>query len=529
MNLNNNKLKIGFLISNSNSISIFYLRIIERILADDRYLVEFILLEDNLTNSKPEKSSIILALLIKLERKLFKVKNYPNEYVSVIELLKKAEKTVVSNVAKKPYVKLNSTHLELIQSKNFDILFRIGWGIIKGEILSIPKYGIWSLHHGDYNYFRGKPAVFWELYKGLNQAGAILQKLTEQLDDGEIIDSLNTSINSFSFAQSLSQVYYKSMEMLFDNLEKIHQHGTLVLKPRPFKIYTNEMFKTPSLFIQFLFVCKLASKNIGRKIKWDKPTWSIAMAKMQHSKDINRYKIIPNRQHYFSADPFLIKYEGEEYIFFEEALNKDSKGHISFIKCSDFNARGIALKEDFHLSFPNVFYWENTLYMLPETRQSKTVRLYKCIQFPDQWELETVLLDNISACDPDIYIHEGKFYLFVNVSKSEFLTNADNFCIYIADNLFGPYNPHKKNPITRDCRNSRLAGKIFSEGNEIYRFAQSAEFGYGSGIRLNRVEILSEEEYVETPIDSISHTTFEEKGIHTINFGEDFAVIDLLR
>ena len=36
------KLKIGFLISNKKNISLFYYKIIEKILLDDKYLVEFV-------------------------------------------------------------------------------------------------------------------------------------------------------------------------------------------------------------------------------------------------------------------------------------------------------------------------------------------------------------------------------------------------------------------------------------------------------------------------------------------------------
>lgn len=522
------KLKIGFLISNKKNISLFYSKLIERILADERYIADFVFLENNNVNNKPSQSSIVLSLIVKLENKLFKIKNYPNSYIDVSSLLNQREVTTVGNISNMPFVKLNDLDLETLRNKNFDILYRIGWGIIQGEVLDIPKYGIWSLHHGDYQYFRGKPAVFWELYKGLSHAGCVLQKLTSKLDDGQIIDSLNTSINLFSYSKSISILYYKSLEMFFDNLEKVQKNKNLVLKPKGLTIYTNELFKTPSILIQIVFFLKLLTRNIFRKLEITNFSWHIAIAKKKNSKEIKNYKIVPNRKGYFSADPFIINYLGEEYIFFEEASLKDSFGHISYIKCNDFSNRGIALKESFHLSFPNVFYHEKDIYMLPETRKSNSIRLYKCVCFPDKWQLASVLMDDISACDSEIFNYDNNYYLFTNVSKNEHLSNADNLCIFISDNLFGPYLPHEMNPLSRDCRNSRMAGKILQEGNDIYRLAQSGEYGYGSAIVINKVEQLSRSLYKESKNQIIYNTMLNEKGIHTINFGENYAVLDVL-
>jgi methionyl-tRNA formyltransferase len=522
------KLKIGFLISNKNYISLFYFKLIQKIISDERYLAEFIFLENNGVKNKSEQNSIILSFIIKLENKLFKVKNYPNSYVDVSSLLMQREVTTVGNISNMPYVKLNDFDLDTLRNKKFDVLFRIGWGIIQGEVLEIPQYGIWSLHHGDYQYFRGKPALFWELYKGLSHAGCVLQKLTSKLDDGKIIDSLNTSINLFSYSKSISILYYKSLEMFLDNLEKVQKNKNLDLKPKNLSIYTNELFKTPNIRIQIVFFLKLISRNIFRKLKINNFNWHIAIAKKKNSKEIKNYKIVPNRKGFFSADPFIINYLGDEYVFFEEASLKNSLGHISYLKCNDFSKRGIALKENFHLSFPNIFYHENEIYMLPETRKSNSIRLYKCINFPDKWELKSVLLNNISACDSEIFYFENRFYLFTNVSKNENLSNADNLCIFTSNNILGPYEPHKMNPISRDCRNSRMAGRIVKEGNDIYRIAQSGEFGYGSAIVINKIKKLNDSEYEEMKVQMIYHTTLKEKGLHTLNFGEKYAVLDLL-
>lgn len=89
-----------------------------------------------------KQSSIILSLIVKLEKKFFKVKNFPNSYVPIFNLFDQKELTSVQNIAKKPYVRLDDEDLNTLRNKNFDLLFRIGWGIIKSEVLDIAKHGI---------------------------------------------------------------------------------------------------------------------------------------------------------------------------------------------------------------------------------------------------------------------------------------------------------------------------------------------------------------------------------------------------
>lgn len=68
-----------------------------------------------------------------------------------------------------------------------DLLFRSGFGIIKGDILNVTEYGVLSYHHGDIREYRGKPAGFWEYMNDEEVAGVSLQRLNETLDGGEII------------------------------------------------------------------------------------------------------------------------------------------------------------------------------------------------------------------------------------------------------------------------------------------------------------------------------------------------------
>ena len=82
---------------------------------------------------------------------------------------------------------------------NLDLCIRFGFNIITGPILTKPKHGIWSFHHGDNRVNRGGPAAFWETYLKSEYIGITLQKLNTNLDSGEIIAraSYNTTYSYF--------------------------------------------------------------------------------------------------------------------------------------------------------------------------------------------------------------------------------------------------------------------------------------------------------------------------------------------
>ena len=77
--------------------------------------------------------------------------------------------------------------IDKISTYNIDVFIRFGFRILSGRVLKSAKYGIWSFHHGDNEYKRGGPAGFWEFYERQEKTGAVLQILSEDLDNGLII------------------------------------------------------------------------------------------------------------------------------------------------------------------------------------------------------------------------------------------------------------------------------------------------------------------------------------------------------
>ena len=77
--------------------------------------------------------------------------------------------------------------LDRIRALNLDFILRFAFGIIRGGILTVPRYGVWSFHHDDEEKYRGGPPGFWEIYHGDPWTGSMLQRLTDRLDSGVVL------------------------------------------------------------------------------------------------------------------------------------------------------------------------------------------------------------------------------------------------------------------------------------------------------------------------------------------------------
>lgn len=98
-----------------------------------------------------------------------------------------------------------------------DLGIRFGFGVLKGEALTAPKYGVLSYHHGDLTEYRGRPAGFYEYIHQRTTAGVTIQRLNETLDGGEIAVMSHINIHD---AKSLREVRLRLFEEGIDLLPK---------------------------------------------------------------------------------------------------------------------------------------------------------------------------------------------------------------------------------------------------------------------------------------------------------------------
>lgn len=199
------------------------------------------------------------------------------------------------------------------------------------------------------------------------------------------------------------------------------------------------------------------------------------------------------------ADPFLIKEGNIFYLFFEYEYHKHLKrgADLAYAISNDgisWEFKSLIIKEPFHQSFPYVFLKDNKYYMLPESYESNEVRLYVAKEFPDIWELDTVLFEGMHLVDT-IFLEVDEIYFW-------FTTDIDtnHLLLYYSYGFKGKWKLHPSSPISIDLRNNRNAGAIITENGVNYRVAQDGVKGYGSGINLYEIVSIDINTYIEKPI-----------------------------
>lgn len=211
----------------------------------------------------------------------------------------------------------------------------------------------------------------------------------------------------------------------------------------------------------------------------------------------------------FYADPFLTERDGKTFLFFEDFAYQNRKAVISLIEIdADGNASNPepVLELDYHLSYPSIFEWRGEIYMLPESKENRTVEVFRALDFPRGWRRECVLMTGVSTVDSTMLAFRNKFWLFTSgMSTSEQLFAGDeSLSLFYSDTPFGPWKAHPKNPIVTDVRNCRPAGSLFFESGQLLRPAQDCSERYGKLVRLNRVDVISEEDYAESPFATLN-------------------------
>jgi len=106
--------------------------------------------------------------------------------------------------------------IQKVIKKNCDICILLGLNkIIHFDMLNISKNGIISFHTADTNFYRGRPSGFYEFVDNVKFGGVTLQRLSNNLDKGEVIFKKTTNISK---CRSPEEVLYKMMKLKKDML-----------------------------------------------------------------------------------------------------------------------------------------------------------------------------------------------------------------------------------------------------------------------------------------------------------------------
>lgn len=226
----------------------------------------------------------------------------------------------------------------------------------------------------------------------------------------------------------------------------------------------------------------------------------------------------------FFADPFIYQVDATAAeILAEEYVFARNKGIISLCTISRTSGklirRKIILEESCHLSYP--FYDEPRHRFIPESFRNQNWASYS---FDGQKYDNKKIIAELPIIDATPIQWNGHWYVFATTQPKA----LSELLIYYGDNLDAGLQPHPMNPIKDDIATSRCGGKIFQYHGDLYRIVQDSTHRYGEKMHIMKVVELSPDTFQETMFCDIRIESDGKysMGAHTLNFKDDFIVVD---
>lgn len=236
------------------------------------------------------------------------------------------------------------------------------------------------------------------------------------------------------------------------------------------------------------------------------------------------YHLLRATQKEWYADPFCVEHNNSVFVFCE-VMDKTGLGKIgvSSFKEGSFGPVVSVLEEPFHLSYPNVFFYNGKHYMIPETYQAQQIRLYEATDFPYKWKLKKILAENLCVVDTSILSGGEKAVLYTKENK------LDGICRWFFLDCrsweLQEFEMHGQ-------QDERPGGNAFMVNDDIVRPLQECRKVYGEKVLLYTApkgtprsceRLLSE--VTAGCIDMCCCKKYER--LHTLNRTDNYEVIDL--
>lgn len=397
---------------------------------------------------------------------------------------------------------------------------------------SLSRQGVWGLDFlGD---VRGASSVAAILKPDRLIEIALIQRLAENpLPQAIAAATLNTK---FIAARNHLYICEKSVTLIMRELTRLRQFGRTSIEMETL----NSAPRVPGVISGLRYAAQLVRnaatrvlEKFGTKLKLRPGLFYLQTVEGDPlSIDPNTMKMhaVPGNAYY--ADPFLWASGGEMFCFFEVYDYDTGHGHLSAGKV--VNGRLTDVRQiincDYHMSFPFLFEQDGELFMLPETCGANRIEIWKCAEFPYEWERHRTVLDDVVAADSSIVEIDKEWWLFTNISTDVFGEMNSELHVYkISDPLMSTLEPHPLNPVVFDARTARNGGRVFEQNGNLYRATQRNSHGlYGYGLNLMRIDHISMTKYEETLVRRIDGNFRNGViGCHHLDSRDGLTIIDV--
>ncbi len=392
---------------------------------------------------------------------------------------------------------IDAEGISKIAAQKPDIIVRFGFNILQGDILTLPRLGIWSFHHADPHEIRGGPLAFWEIYQGFRSCAVVLQRLNEKLDRGEILAYRRFTTSLHSYKEHSARLVQNSISMPAQVLQNMINRVWHPPVFNPLSSQVSRLYRIPDNFQVMMFFLKLFYRRLY--FYYDKffrqEHWTVFYHDIKKNETIEIYN--PFADSYF-ADPFIFEdADGVKFILVENYDRRIGKGCIVKINPTDKASCRILFNPDsLHSAYPYVVKTPQTDYILPDNSDSGRICLYEMADpiFPESHGKQIM---NFPGVDPTLFYYEGRWWLWCTLAGTE--ANSALYLFY-SDSFSAPFQAHPCNPIKFDCASSRPAGRPLVIDGKLYRPAQDCSNTYGGDLVWNLVDVITSDAYHEYPV-----------------------------
>lgn len=432
-----------------------------------------------------------------------------------------------------------------IRSYDLDVLLRFGFNLIRGEILQSARYGIWSFHHGDNDYYRGGPAHFWELVERHPTTGVILQVLNEELDAGLVLaKGLFRTEHGIFLRRNRYGPYWGTTYFVIQKLYELHRYGWDFVRSKavpqvPYK-GKRKIYRTPNNWETLKWLSRecltAAGRMVARQVRPRKMLcWRTGIRFSKTPLFQEGVHALASFQWYdaplghFFADPMAFEHNGRRWLFVEDFDYGMNKAVISVAEIAGDGRVDVfipCLTRPYHLSYPLVFAHEGEIFMLPETVANERAELYRAVNFPFEWKFEKVLVE-LPAVDTTPLYHEGRWWFFTTITEPKGWGATAFGFLFTANTLTAEWTLHPSSPIRCSVLDARSAGPILKWEGRLLRPTQSACPNYGYSFSLHDITKLDLEGFEQQRLATIDPVGIPHLvGTHSYSRAGDLEAID---
>ncbi|HOW09261.1 MAG TPA: hypothetical protein PLX08_05585 [Bacteroidales bacterium] len=541
------KLKTGIIISGS-SVQAWVYKVIEDLVASDFAELALVIYcnDPNVSSGSSQNSEPLISRIHgKLDRLLFGKADSYDVLKDLSRLVNGINEIRVNTVRKSVAEEFALTDIAAIRKFNPDVILKFRQGLLTGEILKLPRYGVWGFSMDTCKSNPGGEAGYNEVISENPVTRAELLILRDPVEKSMPISTTIESTCSYSVHLNRNKLYWRASLFIPRIIEGICRYGSSyleLLKARNSGTTYLEDNKTgkkgnKATEAKPFIAVKLLIRKFLKKVFFTDPfSWILlydtSVKKRFQDNSCAGYKKLKPAKNRFWADPFVVSADDKHYVFVEEFMYKKNRGHISVLeldKQGKLVKSGPVIVHPYHMSYPHVFNFEGSYYMIPETCENHTIDLYKSTEFPFKWTFVKHIMSDIEAMDSTLFNYRDKWWLFTLVERISFASdNSPELYIYYNDDFMSDkWISHPLNPVISDVRTARPAGNIFISDGALYRPSQDCSARYGQALNINEIMVLTETDYLEKEVAKVKPDWEKElKGLHTLNFSESFSVAD---